>query len=157
MSKTVSIVKWFEAYEYHTYQFIVQENSQLTCIIRNNFAVSTVVPTLAIGQPHSIYHESVKLEMMHRLPHSHNIYTEDNMTVYRHIFKENLGTQYTTTISTFKRARNGRGAYLALKYQSAVPACWYQEVKDTTNFLVNRKFTGNTGLSLQEFLNQHRE
>ena len=63
--------------------------------------------------------------------------------------------QYAETIAPYKRSRNGRGAYLALKYQFVGPALWDQEIKDTMNFLVNLKWTGNTGFFLQAFLNQH--
>ena len=48
ISKTVSIVKWFEAYESHVSQVIGQENSPLTWIIHNIVPVANVVTTLAI-------------------------------------------------------------------------------------------------------------
>ena len=47
--------------------------------------------------------------------------------------------QYAAKIAPFKRAGNGKGAYLALKYQFAGRASWYQEIKDTMDFLVNQK------------------
>ena len=93
--------------------------------------------------------------MVQRLPHYQNIYAEDNVTVYRQIFEATLGTQYAATIVTFKRDMNSRGEHLDLKDQSTGPACWDQEIKYTMELLVNRKWTGNTGLSLQELLNQN--
>ena len=92
---------------------------------------------------------------MNRLPHTQNIYTDNNTTVYRHIFEATLGTQYAATISPFKCARNWRGACLHLKHYSVEPACWGQDIKYTMKFLVNRKCTGNTGLSLYAFLKQY--
>ena len=82
---------------------------------------------------------SVKLDMVHRLPHSRNLYAEENTAVYRHIVEATLGTQYSATIVPIKCAENLRGAYLSLKYQFAGPACWDQEIKDTMNFLVTPK------------------
>ena len=93
--------------------------------------------------------------MVKNLPHYHNIYAEDNVTVYRNVFEATMGTQFTATIVKFKRDRNGRGKQLTLKDQSTGPAYWDQEIKYTMEFLVNRKWTGNTGLSLQELLNQN--
>ena len=72
--------------------------------------------------------------MVHSLPHYHNLYADDNMKVYIHIFDATLGTQYSATIVPFKPSRNIRGEYLAIKYQFARPACWYQEIKDKINF-----------------------
>ena len=86
-----------------------------------------------------------------------NIYAEDNKTVYRHIVKETLSMKYAAMIAPFKRAGNGMGAYLSLKPQFTGPARWDQDIKSTMNLMVNQKWTGNTGFSLQAFLNQHCE
>ena len=108
--KTVSTVKLFESYEFHASHVIGKANSSLTWIICNNFAVSPVAPTLATGQPHSTEHGSVKLEMVYRLPHTHNLYAKYNMTVNRNIVEATLGKQYVTMIATLKCAGKGRGA-----------------------------------------------
>ena len=52
ISKTLSIVKWFEAYEYYDSQVIGQSNAPLTWIIRENVSVATIVPKLYIVNPH---------------------------------------------------------------------------------------------------------
>ena len=93
ISNTVKIVKWFEAYESHAYAVIGQANAPLTWIIREIFVVSPIEPEVSIGQHHSTKHGSVKLEIVQRLPHTKNIYVEDNTIVYSHIVKETLGTQ----------------------------------------------------------------
>ena len=75
--------------------------------------------------------------------------------MYRHIFEATPGTQYTKIIAPFKCSGNGRGTYLTLKDQFAVPACWNQYIKYTRKFLVNRKCKRDRVSSLQAFLNQH--
>ena len=112
---------------------------------------------LAIGNPHSTEHGSVKLEMVHHLPHSKNLYAEDNKIVNRHITEANLSMQYSKTFVKSKCYQKKRGAGLALNYQFAGPASWNQDIKYTMNFLVNRKWTGNTGFYMQAFLNHHCE
>ena len=69
----------------------------------------------------------VKLQMVHRLTHSHNLYAEENATVYRYIVEVILGKQYATTIAPFNHSGNGRGAYIALKAQFAGPVSQDQE------------------------------
>ena len=110
ISKTVSILKKFETNESHEYQVVGQANSPLTWIIHKNVAVATVTPTLDIEQHNSMEHGSVKLEMVHCLSHTNNIYAEDIMTVYSHIVEANLSIQHSKTIAPFKIYGNGRGA-----------------------------------------------
>ena len=127
--KKIKIVKWFEAYEFHVSQVIGQANTPLTRIIRENVAAAPIAPALEIGKPHSMEHVSVKLEMVHGLPHTQNLYAEDNTTLYLHIVEATLGTKYDVKIAPFKRARNERGAYLDLKSQFAGTYRWDQEIK----------------------------
>ena len=54
-------------------------------------------------------HGSVKLEIVHHLPHNQNGYAEDNTPVYSHIVETTLGIEYTATVAPFKCAGNGRG------------------------------------------------
>ena len=89
------------------------------------------------------------------LPHTHTLYAEDNTIVYRHIFEVNLVTKHAETIAPLKHDNNGRGEYLALKDQFVGKSHCDQGIKDTMNFLVNQKWTGNIGFSLQVFLNQN--
>ena len=49
ISKTVSIVKWFDEYKYYAYQVIAQENSPHTWIIRENDVVAAILIILTIG------------------------------------------------------------------------------------------------------------
>ena len=63
--------------------------------------------------------------------------------------------KYAVKIAQLKCAGDRRGAYLALKPPLVGPACWDQDIKETMDFIVNKKWIGNTGFSMQSFLNQH--
>ena len=52
ISKTVTIVKFFEAYESHVSHVIGQANTPLTLITRANVVVAPIASEMAIGQPH---------------------------------------------------------------------------------------------------------
>eukprot|EP00956_Cyclotella_meneghiniana_P044140 scaffold303339_cov89-Cyclotella_meneghiniana.AAC.1 len=155
MSKTVGIVKWLEAYENYSKNRIGDRYAPLAYVIRENVAVPAA-PTLQAGQPHSEMHGSVKEEMIARLSHTHGLFRDDNASVFDDIEVATRGTKFAPTIAPFKRTRNGRGAFLALKKQHAGAAMWDKEVRECQDFLLNRKWTGGTNLTLDRFLSQHR-
>ena len=129
ISKQLSIVAFFEAYESHTDD---------------------------PDQPYSTEHESMAGEMVNRLSHTHPLFRVDNATGYSQLVTATLGTQYSSTIAPFKQTRNGRGALRALKAQFAGPAHWDCEVRNMNDFLMNMKWTGTTSFSLHGFLAKHR-
>ena len=155
MSKTVGIVKWIEAYENYSKNCIGVRNAPLAYVIRDDVAVPAA-PALQAGQPHSDVHGSVKEEMIARLSHTHGLFRDDNASVFDDVELATRGTKFAPTIAPFKRRKDGRAAFLALKQQHAGPATWDKEVKNCQNFLLNQKWTGGTSFSLERFLSQHR-
>ena len=65
--------------------------------------------TLTPDQPYSDTHWLVEEEMIQRFKHSHPFYKADNDKVYDQLVIDSLGSQYASTIATFKIAKNGRG------------------------------------------------
>ena len=84
-------------------------------------------------------HESVAGEMVHCLSYLHPLFRVDNATGYSQLVTATLGTQYSSMIAPFKRARNGRGALEALKAQFARAAHWDREVRTMNDFMMNMK------------------
>ena len=155
MTKTVGIVKWLEAYENYSKNRIGVRDAPLAYVIREEVAVPAA-PALQAGQPHSDEHGSVKGEMIARLSHTHGLFRDDNALVFDDIEAATRGTKFAPTIAPFKRNRDGRAAFLALKTQHAGPALWDKEVKTCSEFLLNQKWTGGTSITLERFLSQHR-
>ena len=156
VSKQLTIVAFFEAYESYVTEFIGAANCPLSWIYREEVAVAGPVPPLETDQPYSTTHKSVANEMVHRYAHTHPLYRVDNATGYSQLVTATLGTQYSSTIAPFKRARNGRGALEALKAQFAGAAYWDREVKTMMDFMINMRWTGTTSFSLHGFLAKHR-
>ena len=102
-------------------------------------AVAGVAPTQAADQPYSTGHGSVAGEMVARLSHAHPLYRVDNATGFSQLVTATLGTSYASTIAPFKRAKDGRGALVALKAQFAGPSHWDREVKSMSDFLLANK------------------
>ncbi len=121
---------------------------------------SEIVPpklTLEAGQPFSAEHGSVKDEMVARLAHRHPLFKTDNNAVFNDIEEATRGTKYASSIAPFKHQKNGLGALFALKDQHAGAAMWDAEAKRSKDFLLNRKFTGGTSMSLDRYMGIHRQ
>jgi hypothetical protein len=85
------------------------------------------------------------------------LFRDDNASVFDDIEEATRGTKYASSISPFKRRKDGRAAFLALKEQHAGQAHWDKEAKLANDFLLNRKFVGGSGMSLERFLSLHRQ
>ncbi len=104
ISKSLSIVAFFEAYETFCHEFIGAANCPLAWIYREDEAVDPTAPLLAADQPYSQEHKSVAGEMVARMGHNHALYRIDNATGFTQLVTETLGTHYASTIAPFKRA-----------------------------------------------------
>ena len=95
---------------------------------QGNGSVS-VAEGLTVNQPDSAVHGSEDEDMIQRLPHIIPHYRADNATGYVHLVTANLGTQYTSTLSPFKRTKDGHGSNISLAVQFAGPSHWDAEAK----------------------------
>ena len=116
----------------------------------------SVAEGLTANQTYSTVHGSVEEEMVQRLRHTSPHYRAQNATGYDHLVTSNLGTQYTLTLNPFKRAKDIRGAKIALEAQFAGPGHWDAEAKKVNEFIMNHQFTGQVGQCLHSFIGQQR-
>ena len=86
--------------------------------------------------------------MVQRLPHTIPHYRAEKSTVYAHLVTATLGTHYVSTLDPFKRAKDRRGAKIALEAQFEGPAYWVAEAKNLNDFMMNCQFTGQGGQCL---------
>lgn len=156
ITKQVNVVKWLEALENFARTAIGARMCPLAYLLRSDVAVPAAAPALAADQPYSTEHGSVKEEMIARFSHTHPLYAADNATIFNLIEDATRGTRFSASIAPFRRRKDGRGAYLALRDQNSGPAYWDQEKRNAEDFLLNREFTGGTSLSLARFLSMHR-
>ena len=73
----------------------------------------------AADQAYSVEHGSIVDEMIARADHAHGLWSWDNLKVYLKLEEATRSTSYYDSIKTFSRAKNGRGAFLALIAQYA--------------------------------------
>ena len=115
----------------------------LSYVLRDESAVPAEVddPLGAIGYC-SDENGSLINELVARLPHSGPIFKNDNESVFMKIEEAVRGTSVESTIKSFSRAKDGRGAYLALISNHAGETKYRAIAKKCTNLLQNIKWNG---------------
>ena len=156
ITRNFKVPRWSEAFSDFLHRVIGVQNAPLAYVTRQDDVVPVVAPPLAHGQPYSIEHGSVENEMIHRLSHTHALFRDDNAKVYHYLEEATRTTIYSSTLTPFKRRKDGRGAYLALLSQHAGDDKWEKELRNQENFLKTRFWKGNTTFSLEKFIEQHR-
>jgi hypothetical protein len=155
ISKTLSIIKWTEAFTDFLHRKIGVRMIPLAYVVRAD--VAPPAPTaLANNLPYSVEHGSVEGEMIARASHGHALFRDDNSAVYYLLEEATRGTSYAPTIKPFQRAKNGRGAWNSLITQYAGDDKWQAELTKQDELLHNRQWKGQSNFSLEKFIAQHR-
>ena len=156
VGRTLGIVKYLEAYENYATTVFGVRTCRLSYVIRTFAVVPVAAPALATHCPHSTLFGSISGDRVARLSHTDPLFREDDGMVFDHLEVGVRGTKFQNTIEPFKRLKQGRSAFLALKAQHAGRAMWDGEVQTNQDFLLNRKWNGGTSFTLERFLGQHR-
>ena len=157
ISKFLTIVPWLESFDIYLGSTYGVRKCPMGYVIRTDPDVPVAAPPLAPSQLYSIEHGSLKAEMIARVSHGHALYKLDNEKLFDMMEKATRGTKYAATIAPFKRGKNGRGAYLALRAQHAGNAHWDSTQKSDLDFIMGTKFTGGGQMNLEEYLSRIRE
>jgi hypothetical protein len=154
MTKTLSIIKWTEAFTDFLHRKIGVRMVPLAYIVREQ-VVPDVLPALANGLPHSAEHESLEGEMIARASHTHPLFRGDNSAVYYLLEEATRVTSYAPTIKPYQRSKQGREAWRSLVNQYAGEDKWQAELKRQDELLHNRVWKGQINLSLEKSIAQH--
>jgi hypothetical protein len=155
ISKTLSVIKWTEAFTDFLHRKIGVRMIPLAYVVRA-LVVPEPATALAMNLPYSVEHGSVEAEMIARASHTHELYRDDNSTVYYLLEEATRGTTYAPTIKPFQRAKNGREAWNSLITQYAGDDKWQSELTKQDELLHNRQWKGQSNFSLEKFIAQHR-
>ena len=157
ITKALPIMKWQEAIDTYFSRVHGARSVPLTYITRKTVAIADPLPSLVQDKPYSAKNGSLEAEMVATASHSHSLYRIDNATVHYALTQATLGTPYASSVSPFDKTTDGRGAYLALKTQFAGHDKYQELLKKQTDFLTNRKWTGQSALTLETHINHHRQ
>ena len=155
VSKNTTIPRWVEAFTTYTQTVLGARNIPLYYVIRPN-SIPGAVDALLPGLPYGEEGGSVVGEFMLRANHTHALFRTDNEKVFYLLEEALRNTQYSATLSTFRRRRDGRGAWLALLKQHMGRDKWESEFKEQMEYLMTTKWTGKSGYALETFINKHR-
>ena len=108
-------------------------------------------------QPQSYFGASGSLldELTARLPQTGPIFKNDNATVYMMVEKAVRGTSVESTVKSFARRKDGRGAFQALVANHAGDVKYRAILKKRMNLLQNIKWNGRA-YALESHVSNHR-
>ena len=95
-------------------------------------------------------------ELINRLPHNGPIFHNDNSSVFGKIEEAARGTSVESTIKSFARRKDGRGAFEALIANHAGDAKYRSIMKRRMNLLQNIKWNGKS-YALESHVSNHRQ
>ena len=154
--KSLPIMKWTEAFQDYLHRTIGVRTIPLAYITRVTVDVPAITPPQEVNKPHSTEYGSIEVELIARASHDHELYKEDNGSVYYHLEEATRGTIYSASIKPIQRGKNGRGAWLALTSQYAGNNKWEAELKRQDNLLHQCQWKGQNTFPLEGFIGQHR-
>ena len=156
ITKALPVMKWTEAFKDFLSRVIGVRTIPLSYIIRDSVQRDPVVPPLAAGQPHSTLHGSVEMELVMRASHTHALYRQDNATLYHYLEEASRSTPFASSIKPYQRAKDGRGAWIAMTSQYAGKDKWEAELRKQEQVLHTRIWKGQSNFPLEGFVSQHR-
>ena len=156
ISKTLTIMKWTEAFSDFSRHVIGSRTIPLSYVIRAEEDVPDAAPPLMQNQPYAEEFGSVEEELVARANHTHPLFREDNSALYFFLEEATRGTMYASSIQPFSRRKHGRQAWLALTSQYAGKDKWASELKRQDELIHSRKWKGQANFSLDKFVSMHR-
>ena len=100
--KALPVIKWTEAFQDFLNRKIGNRNMPLAYIICDEPNPPAMALSLAPGQPHSIKHGSVEVELIAQASHSHALFCNDNSDLYFLLEEATWSTPYTASIKPFQ-------------------------------------------------------
>ena len=149
------IIKWVPLFE-DAMSRSFGAKGPLRYIIRENAAVMSEADDPLEDNSYFGTSGSLLEELVARLPHNGPTFRDDNKTLYMAISKAVAGTSVESTIKSFSRAKNGRGAYFALISNHAGDTKYRSIVKSRMNLLTNVKWNGRS-YPFETHVSNHRQ
>ena len=155
ISKSLPIMKWTDAFQDYLHRTIGVRTIPLAYITRETVDIPAIPPPQDANKPHSTEHGSIEVELVACASHDHELYKEDNGSIYYHLEEATHGTIYSASIKPFQRGKDGRGAWLALTSQYTGNDKWEAKLKRQDDLLHQHQWKGQNTFPLEGFIGQH--
>ena len=152
--KEKKVIKWVPIFE-DTLSRTFGSKGPLIYVLREDAAVPSEADDPLQARAHYGSSGSLMEELIKRLPHTGSIYKDDNKTVFMMISKAVTGTLVESTIKSFSRQKDGRGAFQALVSNHAGETKYRSVAKSRLNLLQNVKWNGQN-YPLEQHVSNHR-
>ena len=157
ISKNFGIMKALDSIPVHLRERIGVRKIALSYVIRENVPPARLEP-LGANKITSTNYETLMDEMIARVPLEGTEYIEDNAKVYQIIQDLVTGTTHESSIKTFRRARDGRSAYLALVQHNMGSSKWDKIIDACETYILRNEWNGrNIRFTLKMHIGKHRE
>ena len=155
VTKNLTITHWVDSFELHLEKCLGAHKVPLAYVIRER-DVPEAADALVAHRPYGARAGSITQELIMRASHDDPMYSHDNTRVYEMIEQAVRSTMYSSTLSGFKRSKNGRGVWKAILAQHVGRDKWEKEAKKHRDFITGFKWKGSTNMTLESFINKHR-
>eukprot|EP00523_Entomoneis_sp_CCMP467_P007122 CAMPEP_0168722126 /NCGR_PEP_ID=MMETSP0724-20121128/2437_1 /TAXON_ID=265536 /ORGANISM="Amphiprora sp., Strain CCMP467" /LENGTH=497 /DNA_ID=CAMNT_0008768789 /DNA_START=329 /DNA_END=1822 /DNA_ORIENTATION=- len=120
LTKHTDMLRWMDNFDSFLTTVVGNRLCPLSYVIRDSADVKQEAPpALATNKPYSTEHSSVEAEMVALANHSAFEFGPDNHRVFDFVDTATQGTEYQTAIKLYRKKKDGRGAFMALKRQYA--------------------------------------
>ena len=157
LDKNLAVPKWLESMKIHLMSVIGKRGIPLYYVVRPESGVAVAPPPLLPDQAYSEEHGSVENELIARASHTHALWKNDNRMVFEIIERATRGNPaFSGTITSFRRNKDGRGAYMAFQSQHAGKDVWERSIQAANFFLHNGKWNGVGNIKFITHASKHR-
>ena len=157
VSKTFGIVKAMDMVPSHLRDRLGVRKVPLIYVIREDPTPGDA-PLPAPNSPTSANFTSIADELIYYTPHQGDEYAEDNAKVFQILQDMVSGTSFESSVKTYQRRRDGRGAYFALCQHNLGSSKWDKILEDAESYVSKREWNGrNHRFNLKSHINKHRE
>ena len=157
VSRSFGIMKAMDLVPSHLRDRLGVNKVPLSYVIRTDMAGGTLEPQVN-GELHGPQYDDFMAELIDNVELVGPAYNEDNAKVYQILQDMVAGTSFESSLKAFQRARDGRGAYLALCQHNLGTAKWEKIVESAETYLLRREWNGrNQRFTLRAHVAKHRD
>ena len=156
LGRNVPIMKLLELIREHLRGILGIRQIPLAYVVRNTVNPDPIA-VIRTDRPFSTIHGSFHDEMIARASHNHPNFVDDSAAVLDILVGCLSETEYLTSLKPFQKARDGRGALLALETQNLGDSKWDMLIKKAEQTVLNFPWNGkNNKYTLERHIVSHR-